>query len=215
MKRVAPSVLGKKDPWDLINDLLTKGIEIVHYDVMDGKFVSNTSFPLEELREIFSKTNRHEKDVHLMVNKPEHIVEEIISEVDMITVHYEAEFNNSLDEFIDQYKSTKKVGIAINPDTDVKEIFKYLDKVSHILLMSVIPGRGGQEFIEPVYDKIVILKEEITKRNLDVLIEIDGGINHTSGPKVFSKGVELAVSGSCLINTIDDDGINKIIGNTK
>ena len=215
MKRVAPSVLGKKDPWDLINDLLSKGIEIVHYDVMDGEFVSNKSFPLNELREIFAKTNKHEKDVHLMVNNPENIVEQIIDEVDMVTVHYEAKFNEGLDEFIDKYKDSKKVGIAINPDTNVKTIFKYLDRVSHILLMSVIPGRGGQEFIESVYEKIEILKEEISKRKLEVLIEIDGGINHTSGPKAFSKGVELAVSGSCLINTIDDDGIKKIIGNQK
>lgn len=215
MKKVAPSILGKDKPWDLINDLLTKGVDTIHYDTMDGYFVDNTSFPLKELLEMFSKTNHHQKDVHLMVDYPEAIVDALIDKADMISIHYESQYVTSMDKIIDKYKDTKKIGIAINPDTDVEVIFEYLPKVKHILLMSVWPGRGGQDFIESTYDKIKLLRKEIDKNNLDVIIEIDGGINFETGPKAFELGVDIAVSGSCVLNTIDDGGMAKIIKNNK
>lgn len=213
MKQIAASILGKDNKKDLINKLITEGIGYIHYDVMDGDFVSNTSLPLDEVEFLFENTNKHYKDVHLMVQEPMSYVNRLIGKADQISVHVESNIKETLKGLVDIASTKTKLGLVINPDTNVEEVFPYLEKLNHVMIMSVVPGKGGQTFIESSLDKITKLKNEIKNRNLNTIIEIDGGINDQWGPVVFDKGVNLAVSGSYLINNLENGSINKIYGN--
>lgn len=208
MKKIAASILGKENKAQLINKLIDKGIDTIHYDVMDGVFVDNHSLPIEEVLDIFSSTKKHYKDVHLMVQNPSSYLESLYSMADQISIHIESNVN--IKEILKSYPN--KIGIAINPETPVKVLEEYIPYLNHVMIMSVVPGRGGQTFIEESIAKVnelVELKEEI---NNDLIIEIDGGINNIWGPVVFESGVNLAVSGSYLINNIEDNSIEKILG---
>lgn len=212
MKKIAASILGKENKATLINKLINNGIEIIHYDVMDGKFVNNFSLPTKEVLELFNNTHEHYKDVHLMVNEPTEYLEQLFSFADQISVHVESINPHDLNELINKYADKVKLGLVVNPDTKIDVVFEHLQKLNHVMIMSVVPGRGGQTFIEASLDKIISLSNEIKTKELSTIIEIDGGINDIWGPKVFELGVNIAVSGSYLINNLEDDSINKILG---
>lgn len=212
MKKIAASILGKDDKAKLINTLIERGIDSIHYDVMDGNFVDNHSLPIAEVLELFNNTNDHYKDVHLMVQKPSKYLDELIDKTDQVSVHVESKFEDSLEKLVDKYHNQVKLGLVVNPDTNIEKVFPYLDKLNHVMIMSVVPGKGGQTFIESSLEKISKIKKYITDNNIDLILEIDGGINNVWGPKVFEKGINIAVSGSYLINNIDDNSIGKILG---
>lgn len=209
MKKIAASILGKENKGQLIDKLVAKGIEYIHYDVMDGKFVPNISLPILEVKELIKFTKKHYSDVHLMVLNPSEYVEQLIGYVDQVSVHIETIDN--MEDFIDKYFDKLKLGIVVNPDTDIRDVFPFLNKLNHIMIMSVIPGKGGQTFIESSIEKIKLIKNEIISRNLDLILEIDGGINDVWGPVVFKEGINIAVSGSYLINNLENNSINKIL----
>ena len=215
MKRIAASILGKEKKIDLINRLIDYGISTIHYDVMDGNFVPNKSLPLEEVKDIFQNTKNHYKDVHLMVSKPNEYVDKIISFADQVSVHYES-FNSQEDfeKFI-KHQDSKKIGVAINPETNINILENVINFVNHIMIMSVVPGKGGQTFIENSIYKIQDLNNLIKKKNASIVLEIDGGINDIWGPRVFEEGINIAVSGSYLINNLENNGIKKILGENK
>ena len=208
MKKIAASILGKENKAQLINKLIDKGIDTIHYDVMDGVFVDNHSLPIEEVLDIFSSTKKHYKDVHLMVQNPSSYLESLYSMADQISIHIESNVN--IKEILKSYPN--KIGIAINPETPVKVLEEYIPYLNHVMIMSVVPGRGGQTFIEESIAKVNELVELKERFNNSLIIEIDGGINNIWGPVVFESGVNLAVSGSYLINNIEDNSIEKILG---
>lgn len=113
---------------------------------MDAKFVENTAIEVDEIIKISKKTKSHIKDVHLMVENPYEYVDKLKDYVDIFTFHYEA-IENDLDkfeEFLDLNKHNLRIGLAINPETDVERVFPFLEKLTLILVMSVNPGKGGQ-----------------------------------------------------------------------
>lgn len=211
MKEIAASILGKENKAELINKLIDKGIKIIHYDVMDGEFVNNTSLPIVEVLEIFKNTKEHIKDIHLMVNEPSIYIDQVIDQANQISVHVESETMLSLSDLVEKYHNKTKLGLVVNPSTDISKVFKYLEKLNHVMIMSVVPGKGGQIFIENSLNKISDLKKQMEKVNPKLIIEIDGGINNIWGPKVFKYGVNIAVSGSYLINNINNNSIKKIL----
>lgn len=212
MKKIAASILGKENKANLINSLIDRGIDTIHYDVMDGKFVNNNSLPIPEVIELFDTTKEHYKDVHLMVQRPSKYLDMIIDKADQVSIHVESQLDLSLEELVEKYADKVNLGLVVNPDTNIDVVFPYVKKLNHVMIMSVIPGKGGQTFIESTLEKVVELKNYASIHNKELILEIDGGINDIWGPKVFDKGISIAVSGSYLINNIDNGSINKILG---
>lgn len=188
-----------------INELNKSDIDYIHLDMMDGLFVSSKSFSYDEVKLIVDNIDKP-LDVHLMVEDIDDYIKDYLSyNTEYITIHYEAMKDTLL---INKIKSHNiKCGISIKPDTEVEQIFDLLDKIDLVLIMSVEPGKGGQEFIENSLDKIRKLKEEIMKRNLNVKISVDGGINKDTGKLSLSSGADILVIGTAVkndMNLIDD-----------
>lgn len=176
----------------------------IHVDVMDGKFVPAINEPYDSLKEIDLEKKL---DVHLMVEDPlDYILKYSKLNTEYITIHHE--INKDVFSLLDKIKSFNiKCGISINPDTDVSVLEKYLDKVDLILIMSVVPGKGGQSFIEESTDRINKVKDMIKNSNRDIVINVDGGINDKTIAKV--SNADLVVSGSYVLN--GDDYEEKIM----
>jgi len=201
MSIVAPSVLSanfaelNKD----IEKINNSKAEWIHFDVMDGHFVPNHSFGVPILNAINKLTNRF-MDVHIMVEDPIKFIDIFDGcKIDNLTFHYEAISNNLVGTCIDKIKSKGyKCGISIKPNTDVKVLKNYLEKVDVVLVMSVEPGFGNQKFIHSATEKIAWLDEYRKKNQLNYLIEVDGGINDQTGEMVKQVGCDVLVSGSYL-----------------
>lgn len=165
----------------------------IHLDVMDGKFVNNIS-SYSYLKDELKNTCKC-IDVHLMVEDVEKYLDEY-KELNptYITFHLESNFDLST---IDKIKTISKVGIAINPDTKIEELKPYMDKVDMILLMSVIPGKGGQTFMPITVQRLKELKEY--QKTYSFKIEVDGGINDQTINLV--KEADIIVSGSYITNS--------------
>lgn len=183
---------------DIRKDLLALDkttTEFIHVDVMDGNFVPKINEPYDELKDIdISK----KLDVHLMVEEPLSYIEKYSKlNTEYITIHHE--IDGDVFSLLDKIKSLGiKCGISINPDTDVNVLKDYLDKVDLILIMSVVPGKGGQKFIESSVDRITRVREMINEVNRDILICVDGGINGETIDKAVLS--DMVVSGSYVLN---------------
>ncbi len=196
-KKISVSFLSSKD---IINDLIdieASSADYIHVDVMDGKFVKAKNLPFKYLDRM-SYVLKKRLDVHLMVKDPIKYIEKYATlNSEYITVHVEL---GEVDKYIELIKSYGiKCGLAINPDTDVNELKKYLGKIDLILIMSVFPGAGGQSFIEETTKRIDMVKSMIGNRK--IVINVDGGINDTTISKVKKK--DIVVSGSYIINSDD------------
>lgn len=178
--------------------LKQNGIKYLHLDVMDGIFVPNISFGMPVIESLKKSSSEFVFDTHLMITEPEKYIDEFAKVgADIITIHTEA--THYIDKCIDKIKNNNiKVGLSIKPNTEVESIYKYLDKIDMVLIMSVYPGFGGQSFIEDSLNKVVKLKKYIDDNKLDVKIEIDGGINLNNVKRVVDAGVELVVIGSAI-----------------
>ena len=173
------------------------GVKWYQLDVMDGVFVRNISFGPPVIASI-RKITKAFFDVHLMITEPVRYVD-VFREAgaDMITVHYEA--CRDLDETIEAIKRTGAgVGLSINPDTDYKVVFPYLDRVDMILVMSVYPGFGGQKFIPDAIDKIKAIRNQADKIGKELHIEVDGGINLDNVSTALAAGADVIVAGSAV-----------------
>jgi len=173
------------------------GAKWLHFDVMDGKFVPSISFGMPVLASLKKKTDLF-LDVHLMIEEPGRYIEEFKeSGADLITVHAEACVH--LDRVIMQIKEAGcKAGVALNPATPIGTLTYVLDQVDMVLLMTVNPGFGGQSYIPYCTSKIAALREEITSRNLNVDIQVDGGITRETLPIVLHAGANIFVAGSAV-----------------
>lgn len=198
MKEVSGSFLSNNDKFYEINRLNNSDVDYIHFDVMDGKFVSNKNITVSELPKLIDNVKK-KIDIHFMVNDPGKYIDKIcFYNIDYITIHYEIK---NLEDYIDKIKDYGfKVGIAIKPETDIEKIYYLLDKINLVLIMSVEPGKSGQKFIN-VSDKINKLKQEIINRKLNVKISVDGGINDEVLDYV--KDCDILVSSSFILSDLD------------
>ena len=196
---VAPSVLAadfsclQKD-FEMVNG---SNADWFHVDVMDGRFVPNISFGMDIIKTMKSIAQKP-LDVHLMIVEPEKYIERFRDAgADVITVHYEA--CPHLHRTIQQIKATgAKAGVALNPHTPVSLLEDILEDLDMVCLMSVNPGFGGQKFIYQTLPKVKKLKEMVDKRNLNPLIEIDGGVGLQNAGALVEAGASVLVAGSAV-----------------
>ena len=203
--KISPSILGvKKEELIQVCDLLlSSGANYIHFDVMDGKFVSNVSFVDGEIDLLSNYVQDDILDVHLMCYNLDRFIPEYAKKhVKYISIHVESE---SVDELIRHaemiHSYNIKAGLVINPDTDVNEILPLVKYFDLVLVMSVVPGKGGQSFIESASDKIIVLDSYRKEHNLDYQIEVDGGINNLTATICKNKGVDILVAGSYILKT--------------
>ena len=173
------------------------GAEYIHFDVMDGMFVPSISFGMPVLKSIHNATNQF-MDAHLMVKEPIRYVEEFKKAgADLVTIHLEA--CEDVAATIAKIRECEmKVGLSINPETDVKEVEEYLKDIDMLLIMSVHPGFGGQKFIPESLDKIREAKKMIDAQGLNVDIQVDGGIYQANVRDVLDAGANIIVAGSAV-----------------
>ena len=172
----------------------------IHFDVMDGVFVSNISFGIPVIQSV-SKLAQKLLDVHLMIVNPDNMIGPFIDAgASIITVHYEA--CTHLHRTLQSIKSRGiKASVCLNPHTPVSLLEDIIGDLDMVLIMSVNPGNGGQVFIENTYKKVVQLKEMIVKYNPDCLIEVDGGVNYETGKRLFDCGANVLVAGSFVFGS--------------
>ena len=187
MIKVAPSLLSANFAClkDDIEKIENGKADWLHYDVMDGHFVPNISFGYSILKDVSKVTNLF-LDVHLMISEPQKYVDEFIKAL----IHHIKENN-------------VQVGISIKPNTPVDAIQDYLSLLDVVLVMSVEPGFGGQSFKEIALDKIKDLATRRKENSAHYLIEVDGGINATTGKQCKDAGVDVLVAGSYVFNSDD------------
>lgn len=200
MKKIlAPSILSAdfKVLGEQIRTTYDHGAEFLHFDVMDGLFVPSISFGMPVLKSIQGVSGQV-MDVHLMVTEPIRYVEAFEEAgADFLTVHLEAceDVKATIDKI---HECGMKAGVSIKPNTKVEQLLPIIDQVEMILIMSVEPGFGGQAFIPESLDKIRALKSLLEERNLQTLIEVDGGIYHSNVKEVLDAGVDVVVAGSAV-----------------
>lgn len=211
---ISPSVLSAdfgqlKADIEMLN---SSEAEWVHLDIMDGVFVNNISFGFPVIESI-AKDSTKKLDVHLMIVQPEKWIQRLAElGTYMMNVHYEA--CPHLHGVIQNIKKAgMKAGVTLNPHTPVSVLEEIINDVDMVLLMSVNPGFGGQSFIENTVDKTVRLKELITRKNSQALIQIDGGVNYDTGKRLVDAGADSLVSGNFIFKSDDPQGVITGLGN--
>ena len=202
--KISPSILGGSfsNIERIIQDLNQSKAEYIHFDVMDGDFVPNLTFGPKFISNARKFSNKV-FDVHLMINRVEKFLDDYIKAgSDIITFHIE--INEDIKNIIKKIKAKGiKCGLAIKPKTSWSEIQPYLQLIDQVIIMTVEPGFGGQEFMNDQVDKIKNISNFIKLNNLRVGIEIDGGINFETGQTCVEAGANILVAGSFLFNQGD------------
>ena len=201
--KLSPSIL-TADILELkesIKTLENAGADMLHLDVMDGIFVPNISFGIPVVASIKNHSNIP-LDVHLMIDRPHRYIKQFAEYSDILGFHFEAG-SPVKETLLEIKKCGVKTCLTIKPKTKPIEIFEYLELCDMVLVMSVEPGFGGQKFMPSALDKLKIFKEEITKRGLNTLLEVDGGINAETAPLAAKAGADVLVVGNYLFSAED------------
>lgn len=219
--KIAPSILSADfaklgEEIEKINSL---AVDYVHIDVMDGNFVPNITIGPS----VISAVRQYSTlpfDVHLMINSPGNHIESFVNAgADIITIHAEAEIH--LERLIKKIKSYKNIndtkkmvgaGVAVVPSTHPNGLEYIIHELDIVLIMSVNPGFGGQDFLHSQLDKISVVKQMIEERNLDTQISVDGGINLSNAAKVIQAGADILVVGSAIFKA---ENMKKTINDLK
>ncbi len=207
MIEISASILSVQEEKSLkiFYNLETAGIDYFHIDVMDGKFVENNT---EDIMKKYAMEIKHVSniplDVHLMVKSVRKYIDEYLDlQPKIITIHYESGKNNILENIRYINENNIKSGISIKPNTEIEEIYEILPYIHQVLIMTVEPGQGGQKLIESTLEKIKKLKQYIKEKDLEIDIEVDGGINLNNIEKIKRIGADIVVCGTALINSED------------
>jgi len=197
--KISPSILSAdfSKLGNEIQNLESANADLIHIDVMDGHFVPNITIGPE----VISKLRKYTSlpfDVHLMISPVNNFIKNFAEAgADIITIHPEA--TNDLLASIKKIKSyNKKAGVSLNPETSVDKVLPVLKSIDLVLVMSVNPGFGGQNFIKETLNKVKILRKEIDTKKLKIQIEIDGGINFENAKMAIKAGVDILVSGTTI-----------------
>ena len=206
MIKISPSILASNNRIESVKKLNNTNADYLHIDCMDGLFVPNTQMPINEIIEL-EKHSTLPLDVHLMVANPEEYINKLANKnIEYITIHIE--IDKDINYLINKIKTLGyKVGISIKPNTPVTSLLPYLNKIDLVLIMSVEPGFGGQQFMPSSLDKAKALRE----LSPHTILEIDGGIKDTNIEEV-KKYLDIAVVGSYITNNED---YNQAINNLK
>jgi len=211
---IAPSILSANFAClgDEIRAVERGGAGILHVDVMDGHFVPNITVGLPVVKSLAGFT-KLPIDAHLMISDPGTYAAQFVKAgAQMVSVHVEADPN--LHRTLMAIRSAgAQAGVVLNPATPVSAIEEALNVVNYVLVMSVNPGFGGQKFIPQSLDKVKRLRQLIVDRQLDVRIEIDGGIDRTNIESVVAAGAEIIVAGSAIFGTQDAEAAVKELRN--
>lgn len=178
----------------------------LHMDIMDGMFVPNISFGFPVLEAVANKCEKP-LDVHFMIMHPENYIEQTAAlGVMMMNVHYEAcvHLHRVIEEI---HKAGMKAAVTLNPSTPISVLEDIICDVDMVLLMSVNPGFGGQTFIENTISKVKRLKSMITEHGSKALIEVDGGVQEITAPRLVEAGVDVLVSGSYIFKANNPEQI--------
>ena len=201
MVKIAPSILSANlmHMHDEIQSIDKNGSEYIHIDVMDGHYVDNLTFGANMVKSIRPITEKV-LDVHLMITPVKKYIDEYIKAgSDIISFHPEADNNSK--EIIKQIKSANlKAGIAVHPRVSIKEITEFLDLIDMVIVMTVVPGFGGQKFMLSEINKITELANIRKERNLNYEIEVDGGINSETAQMCKEANADVLVAGSYIFS---------------
>ena len=186
-----------------ISKIEESSADYIHVDMMDGIFVENSNFTVQDLKRMFKNTKKI-LDVHMMVCSPNKYVKDFakMPNVEYLTLHCES--HRRPIDVINMIRHTPlKVGLAINPETKVSHIVPLLNHLDQVLVMSVKPGKGCQKFMEEILYKIETLKELREQNGYHYVINVDGGINEETAKLVKEAGADMVVSGSYVCKSDD------------
>ncbi len=188
----------------VVRELKSAGVDMLHYDVMDGHFVPNLTFGMPVLAAIRRCTDLF-LDVHLMIEQPARYARQFVEAgADLVTVHLESE--GDIEAILrDIHDAGAKAGIVLKPQTPWEAAAPYLATADVVLVMTVEPGFGGQAFLPAMLEKIACLRDYIAENKLACRIEVDGGINDKTSHDVWRAGAEILVMGSYLFRQDDKD----------
>ena len=210
--KVAPSLLAADFTrlGEQVHEIEEAGAPYLHLDVMDGAFVPSISFGMPVLKRLRKVTNMT-FDVHMMVEEPGRYIEDIKNAgADIITVHAEA--CTHLDRVVNQIKEAGcKAGVALNPATPVSVLECILGQVDMVLIMTVNPGFGGQKYIPYCGEKVRELRKMITEKNLDVDIQVDGGVKASNIAEIAECGANIFVCGSAVFEGNIEKNVKEIL----
>lgn len=201
--KISPSVLTADflTLKDDIKRLEDAGADMLHLDVMDGIFVPNISFGVPVIKSIKKHTSLP-LDVHLMIDRPHRYIKEFAEFADYLGFHFEA--GSDVAATLREIRALGcKSCLTIKPCTNPQEIFEFLPLCDMVLVMSVEPGFGGQKFMPQALSKLTALREELTRRGLNVLLEVDGGINAETAPQAVKAGANVLVAGNYVFSAED------------
>ena len=183
----------------------TAGVEALHLDVMDGAFVDNISFGPQMVQTV-RKCSGLFLDVHLMIHRPDHYLERFLAAgADSITIHVEARYDSSVSETLQRIRHAgKKCGIALHPDTPFEAAIPYAKDIDLLLIMTVVPGFGGQPFMEKeTMPKLAAARDYRATHGLNYCLEVDGGIYTHTAPVAKAHGANLFVCGTSFFGQAD------------